>query len=82
MGDVQKLETLKSFGDPFYKVGAIVRLNSGSPPLTITYIPTEQNEIDAISVVWFEGQIEHMSAFPRACLTWRPEDNGVVSVPE
>jgi uncharacterized protein YodC (DUF2158 family) len=82
MGMVEKLEPKKISEDQFFRVGAIVRLNSGSPPLTIMWMPAEPNEVDAIWVRWFDGTAYRDADFPRACLTWRPDDNGAVAVPE
>jgi len=52
--------------------GQIVYLNSGSPPLTVTKVPTLpifDDEEYEITVAWFDGSINRRTTYPLECLT-------------
>ena len=64
------LVLLKDFLPP-YRIGATVRLKSGSPVLTVTAIQDLHVEVQ-----WFEGQVAYQKIYPLAAL--RPVRNGNV----
>lgn len=49
---------------PALKVGDIVQLNSGGPPMTVTQVDPDGE----IAVSWFNGAQEECGTFPRQCL--------------
>lgn len=49
---------------PRFKIGATVRLKSGSPDMTVTSV-----ENDYIEVQWFERDTPKQKIFPGAALT-------------
>jgi uncharacterized protein YodC (DUF2158 family) len=62
IGAVQKLVLLKDFLPPF-NIGDMVRLKSGSPPLTVTACIDGQVEVN-----WFEETIAKQKIYPVAAL--------------
>lgn len=58
--------------EPSFRVGGIVVLNSGGPPMTVNKITRQEVDgemIEMVSVVWFASASIFMGhAFPAACL--------------
>lgn len=46
-----------------FKVGDIVRLNSGGPPMTVWAVVDKQIKPTIYEVVWFSGSILHRDGF-------------------
>lgn len=51
-----------------YEPGDVVRLNSGSPDLTVEYIGNGPRGEDDVRVVWYDGGDIKTDNFPMVCL--------------